>query len=185
MFHKMKLIYMRIVLVAAVGGAVFLLSRTKFEIKHEIDINASPAEVWQAITDFENYKRWNSQLAYLGGAVKPGGRLHLKLTADGAGPYEFKPTISYWEESRKFAWLAITGARGVFDGEHFFELRDTGNGKTRLINREEYRGILSQMIRRLPMMKKAPQGFEKMNRELKAFVEAGYLQKLAPGSEQG
>jgi hypothetical protein len=156
----------------AFAGVMLLLSRSRFEIKHEIDIHASPPEVWQVITDFDNYKRWNSQLEYLGGEIKPGGKLHLKLSAEGTAPYVFKPTITYWEENATFGWLAITGIPGVFDGEHFFELKDIGNGKTRLINREEYRGIVSQIIKRLPMMKQAPQGFKKMNEELKVYVEA-------------
>jgi hypothetical protein len=71
-----------------------------------------------------------------------------------------------------FGWIARTGGiPRIFDGEHFFEMKALDNGKTLLANREEYRGILSLLMRQLPMMKLAPQGFERMNRELKAFVE--------------
>jgi hypothetical protein len=71
-----------------------------------------------------------------------------------------------------FGWIARTGGiPRLFDGEHFFEMNDLGNGKTRLVNREEYRGVLSLLMQQLPMMKLAPQGFERMNRELKIFVE--------------
>jgi hypothetical protein len=59
----------------------------------------------------------------------------------------------------------------VFDGEHFFELQDLGNGKTMVVNREEYRGVLSLIIRNLPMMNNAPEGFELMNTELKRYCE--------------
>jgi hypothetical protein len=51
------------------------------------------------------------------------------------------------------------------------ELKDLGNGKTLLTNREEYRGVLSQIFRQLPMMKTAPEGFKKMNLELKNYIE--------------
>jgi hypothetical protein len=50
-------------------------------------------------------------------------------------------------------------------------LKDLGNGKTLLTNREEYRGLLSQIFRQLPMMKNAPEGFKKMNLELKKYIE--------------
>ena len=150
---------------------ILLLSRTSFEIRDEIEINASTDKVWATVIDFENYKNWNSQLTFLGGTVKPNGNLHLKLSATGAEPYEFKPDISYWQEEKQFAWIAKTGLPRIFDGEHFFELKDLGNGKTLLTNREEYTGILSQIFRQLPMMKTAPDGFKKMNLELKNYIE--------------
>jgi len=150
---------------------ILVLSRTSFEIRDEIEINAVSDKVWAAVIDFESYKNWNSQLSFLGGTVQPNGQLHLKLSATGAKPYEFKPLISYWQENKRFAWIAKTGLPRVFDGEHFFELKDLGNGKTLLINREEYRGVLSQIFKQLPMMKTAPDGFKKMNLELKHYIE--------------
>lgn len=160
--------WMTLLLIALV---LFALSFSKFEIRKEVEINAIPEKVWGSIIDFPNYKHWNTQLTYLGGNVKPNGSLHLKLSVAGTNPYEFKPTISHWDEHKKFAWLAITGLPRIFDGEHFFELIDLGNDKTLLINREEYRGILSLIMKNLPMMKDAPSGFEKMNAEIKTYVE--------------
>lgn len=150
---------------------LFALSFTQFEIRKEIVIEASPQKVWDVILDFPNYAQWNTQLFYLGGDLKPGGTLHLKLAVSEADPYEFKPIISHWEENQKFAWLAITGFPRVFDGEHFFELYELPEGKTLLVNREEYRGILSLLIKNLPMMKNAPEGFEQMNLAFKTHIE--------------
>jgi len=160
-------------LLLAIPLLLLVLSFTKFEIRHDIEINASPETVWKAILNFPNYKAWNTQLVFLGGDVQANGNLHLKLSATGTEPYEFKPIISSWEENKKFAWLAQTaGIPRIFDGEHFFELKDLGNGKTLLTNREEYRGILSLIFKNLPMMKDAPQGFKKMNVELKNHIES-------------
>lgn len=159
------------IIISSIAILLIALSFTRFEIKKEVIIHAPPKKVWQTIIDFENYHRWNTQLEYLGGEVKPNGKLHLKLTVEGTAPYEFKPVISRWEENKSFAWLAITGIPRVFDGEHFFELKKEGEGKTRLINKEEYRGILSLVIKNLSMMKEAPKGFAKMNQELKNYAE--------------
>ncbi|MDX2246971.1 MAG: SRPBCC domain-containing protein [Bacteroidia bacterium] len=150
---------------------LLILSFTQFEIRREIEIFAPPEKIWAAIIDFKSYKNWNTQLEYLGGEIVPQGNLHLKLSAEGADPYEFKPVISHWKENEQFAWLSRTSLPRVFDGEHFFELKPLEDGKTLLINREVYSGILSLIIRQLPMMKNAPQGFEKMNQELKTWIE--------------
>lgn len=149
-------------------AGLLALRFSRFEIRHEILIPAPVEQVWHTLIDFPSYSEWNSQLTYLGGEVKKGGLLHLRLAAAGADPYEFKPVVSYFEENTRFAWLAVTGVAGVFDGEHFFELSPAPGGSTRLINREEYRGILSQVMRHLPMMKQAPAGFVKMNEEIAA-----------------
>jgi hypothetical protein len=162
---------MILLIVLALVVLVFFLSQTQFEIRKDVEINATPEKVWNAVIDFEKYNQWNSQLQFLGGEVKPNGRLHLKLSAPGADPYEFKPIVSHWEERERFAWLAETGLPHIFDGEHFFELQDLNNGKTLVVNREEYRGVLSMIMQNLPMMKTAPEGFEKMNSELKQFIE--------------
>jgi hypothetical protein len=159
-------------ILSAIVVILLILAFTKFEIRKEIDLEAAPMEVWRVVTTFSEYGQWNSQLSYLDGAVQPGGRLHLRLAVEGTAPYAFYANISHWEVGKRFAWIARTGFPRVFDGEHFFELHDLGQGRTRLVNREEYRGLLSQIIRQLPMMKVAPSGFEKMNQELKAFVEA-------------
>jgi len=150
---------------------ILALSFTRFEIKKKVEIKAPVEKVWNHIIDFESYGEWNSQLEYLGGEVKPNGRLHLKLSVEGAEPYEFKPTISHWQENERFAWLARTGLPRIFDGEHFFELKKIDDSTTLVTNREEYRGVLSLIIKNLPMMKGAPEGFEKMNLELKNHIE--------------
>lgn len=150
---------------------IVILSRTQFEIRKDIEINAPPEHVWKTIINFERYKEWNSQLQYLGGEVKPQGTLHLKLSVRGTDPYEFKSLVSYWVENKRFAWLAETGLPRIFDGEHFFELQPLDDGKTLVVNREEYRGVLSLIIKKLPMMKNAPEGFALMNAELKRYCE--------------
>ena len=152
-------------------GILLLLSRTKFEVRHDITINAPIEKVWETVIDFPNYNKWNSQLFYLGGTISLNEKIHLKLSVEGTTPYEFKPTISHWKDKQMFAWIAITGLPKIFDGEHFFELQDLGNGRTLLVNREEYRGILSLIMQQIPAMKLAPKGFEKMNNELKEYIE--------------
>lgn len=156
-----------VVVLAVVIGLLF----SRFEIRHEIQIQAPASEVWQAITAFHDLHKWNSQLEYLCGEVTLKGKLQLRLSAQGAAPYTFNAVVSVMETEKRFAWLAITGLPRIFDGEHFFELEALSDGSTLLVNREEYRGLLSPIIKRLPMMQSAPEGFRLMNEELKRYVE--------------
>jgi len=157
-----------LVLVVGLLGA----SRTSSVIEWGIDIAAPPARVWAVLAAHAHYSDWNTQLAWLGAPASLGATLHLRLVADGADPYEFKPLVTAWEPERRFTWLAITGMPRLFDGEHTFTLEPLGERGTRVVNREEYRGVLSLLMKNLPMMAGAPAGFRKMNEELRRRAEA-------------
>lgn len=148
-----------------------LFAHCSFEIRSEVKIHASQKEVWKTIINMDKYHEWNTQMYYLEGRIAKGEVIKLKLDTKGADPYEFQPIINHWEEEKIFGWIARTGIPYIFDGEHIFELSEE-NGSTNLINRETYSGILSPIIKQLPMMKEAHSGFEKMNQELKTYVES-------------
>lgn len=164
--RKIALFSSLLVLIGLAG-----LSTASFEIREEVVINAPPQRVWEVLVDFPHYAEWNTQLSWLGGIAGPQQTLKLRLAAAGTEPYEFAPVVSQWQPESRFAWLARTGAPRVFDGEHFFELEPLSEGRTRLVNRELYSGILAPIIQRQPMMAGAPQGFAKMNLEIKARAE--------------
>lgn len=158
----------------AVGIVVFVaaLSRASFVVEERVEIDAPPRDVWAVLMDHTAYAAWNTQLGWLGGPASAGATLHLRLSVDGVAPYEFRPAVTALVEEQRFVWLARTGLPRVFDGEHAFVLVPLPGGRTLLTNREEYRGVLSPLLQRLPMMKLAPAGFAKMNREIKARVES-------------
>ena len=54
---------------------------------------------------------------------------------------------------------------------HVFELSPLPGGGTRLRNREVYSGLLSPLVRRLPAIRNAQPGFDRMNAELKQRTE--------------
>lgn len=142
-----------------------------FIIEHTIEIKAPAAKVWQVIVEMENYEQWNSQLFYLGGNLALGEKIQLKLITTGQKGYEFKPKIIVFKEGKEFTWLAQTGFKGIFDGEHHFTLKER-NDTTILHNYEKYSGLLSPLMQRLPMMKDADKGFALMNQEIKLRAES-------------
>lgn len=163
----------RVALGAALALALVLgaASFSSFEVRAVVVIDAPPETVWSAIVDLPGHATWNHQLTHLGGAVEPGGTLHLRLSADGAEPYEFFAEVTQLERPTHFAWLGRTGLPRVFDGHHHFELEPLPDGRTKLVNRERYTGVLSPLMRRLPMMANAQPGFAAMNEDLKRHVE--------------
>lgn len=60
----------------------------------------------------------------------------------GGSEYEFEPRVIAYVEPEHFAWVARTGVRGMFDGEHHFKLEKTNEGGTVLHNYENYSGLM-------------------------------------------
>lgn len=141
------------------------------EIRTEIEIAASPADVWRVLTDLASFSKWNPFVRSIEGALAEGERLRVRLAPPGSSGMTFRPTVLRVAEPREFRWLGHLLMPGLFDGEHIFELEDLG-GKTRFVQREEFRGILAG-----PMLKalrdKTHRGFISMNQALRERVESG------------
>ncbi|MGB3636155.1 MAG: SRPBCC domain-containing protein [Rivularia sp. (in: cyanobacteria)] len=143
-----------------------------FVIDTDIIINAPAEQVFAVLTDLRNYSQWNEQLFCHSGEPQVGSKLKLELRLPEGKGFSFEPTVITYEENCRFAWLATTMLKGIFDGEHRFELTLLESNRTKLRNTEYYSGLLSPLFQRMPMMQDADKGFERMNEALKVRVES-------------
>ena len=142
-----------------------------FTVEASVDIDAPPDRVWAVLLDLPRYREWNTLLVHLEGEPVLGQRITLRLAPPAGRTYTFRPVVTSHRPPERFAWKAVTGVPGIIDGEHVFELSALPDGRTRLRNREVYSGLLSALMRRLPAMRDAQPGFERMNAELKQRTE--------------
>lgn len=135
------------------------------EIKTEITINATPEKIWSVLTDFACYPDWNPFVKSLTGNVAVGSK--IKITLPGM---KFSPTVLVLEKNREFRWLGHLLFPGLFDGEHRFQIVDNGDGTSKLIHAEKFRGILVGIFAR-KLKGETKRGFEEMNLQLKIRAE--------------
>lgn len=84
----------------------------------------------------------------------------------------FKPTVRASEPGREFSWLGKLLLPRILDAEHQFRLEPVGEGRTKFVQSEEFRGFLVRLIlNRIGDQTRL--GFEAMNQALKERVEAG------------
>ena len=140
------------------------------EIKTEIAINASPAKVWEVLTDFGNYPSWNPFIKSVTGPVKVGNKITARIEPPEASGMTFKPTILVFEPNKELRWLGKLLFAGLFDGEHKFELINAGNGTSKFIQSEKFRGILVPLFEK-QLNDNTKRGFEAMNKKLKEVAE--------------
>ncbi len=147
-----------------------MMAKRKTEIRTSIDINATPAQVWRILMDFENYPTWNTFIKSITGKAEKGARLAAFIEPPGGKGMQFNPKVLAVEPNKEFRWLGHLFIPGLFDGEHIFELTDNGNGTTTFVQRERFGGILVPLFKKM-LNDNTRRGFEAMNAALKAKAE--------------
>jgi hypothetical protein len=83
----------------------------------------------------------------------------------------FQPVLLAVDPQRELRWRGSVGVRGVFDGEHIFQLQKLAGGGTRLLHGERFSGLLVPFIMRGAMLEATRNGFIAMNTALKKRLE--------------
>lgn len=137
------------------------------EIKTEIIINESPENVWKVFSQFDTYPSWNPFITSIYGNIAVGKEITVSIQPPGDNAMKFTPTVIALEPDKEFRWLGVFIMKGVFDGEHFFQLIDNRNGTTTFIHGEKFKGALVPFFN----FNSTQQGFAAMNVALKDRVE--------------
>ena len=138
-------------------------------IHTEIGIGAAAATVWAVLIDTGKWAEW-TPFAQLSGRVAVGERVSVTLTPPGKSPITMRPAIVKLDAGREFRWLGHLGVPGLFDGEHGFRVVPEDVGRCRFEHFETFRGLLVAPIMWM-VGDVTRQGFEAMNRALKALAE--------------
>ena len=106
----------------------------------EIVIAADPDRVWDVLTDFESWPKWNPAVKSMSiqGGVEPGTDFNWK-----AGPGTIKSQIQQVERPRLIGWTGKTlGIAAV----HAYRLEAEG-GQTSVRTEESYDGFIARVFR--------------------------------------
>lgn len=147
------------------------INTTMKRIETKITINATPGQVWATLINFQDYPDWNPFIVQLKGEAVAGTTLEAHLKVGDRAPQVFKPKVLVCRPSEEFRWLGKLFVRGLFDGEHYFQLRALPGGHTEFTHGEQFSGILSGLILKM-IGADTVQGFERMNEALRVRVEA-------------
>jgi hypothetical protein len=139
-------------------------------LQSEIEIDAPPAAVWAVLSDLDAYGEWNPFIRRIGGDLREGATLDVRIEPPGGRGMTFAPTVLVARPERELRWIGRLLVPGIFDGEHSFELEPIDGGRTRFVQSERFSGILVRVLG--SMLGKTELGFEQMNAALKERVEA-------------
>jgi hypothetical protein len=143
-------------------------------IRTEIEINATPEKVWAILTDFQNYPSWNPFITSLIGNVEEGSTIIAHIEPPDANGMTFKLKILVNKLNQELRWIGRLFFKGIFDGEHIFQLIDNKNGSTTFVQSEIFTGILVPLFSK-QLDNNTKRGFEAMNEKLKIKAESNLL----------
>jgi hypothetical protein len=138
-------------------------------IRTDIDIDATPEQVWELLTDLAAYPAWNPFIVRAEGVVETGRRLTLTMQPLGGRETTLHPRLVEVVAPRRLRWRGTLGVPGLMDAEHTFMLEPRGSG-TRLVHQEDFRGVLVPLLAAALDRKTLP-AFVAMNEALKCRAE--------------
>lgn len=167
-----KLSIISVVLLCVGCGILWVKGKDMHEIKTEIEINSSPEEVWQVLTDINGWSEWSPIINGSTGEASLGAQVEITMAGkDNKDGPKYSPKVTTFEKPKLFRWRAKMIAEFIFTNDKVFELVETPNG-TKLIHKELFRGLM------LPLMcsqldKGVPSMLDSMNKALKEKLEKG------------
>lgn len=153
-----------------VAGAFAFAPRA--EIVTEVEIDATPAEVWSLLGNPRSYRDWNPFIVSMEGELDEGATLVNTMRPQAGSEMTFRPTVLKVVPERELHWLGRLLLPRIFDGEHYFILEEREGG-TRLVHGERFRGVLLWFIDTGQFRA----DFERMNAALKARIDSSVAGK--------
>jgi hypothetical protein len=135
-----------------------------------IDIDAGRERVWQILVDLPAYGEWNPFIVAAAGRLEKGEQLTLRMQNVGGRVMTLRPTVAEVRARELLRWLGRLWIPGLLDVEHSFALTDRSGGGTRLVQQEQFRGVLVPAVARTLDRGTLP-AFVRMNAELKRRAE--------------
>ena len=141
-------------------------------IETDIEIDASPSEVWRILMDFASYPEWNPFIQRMAGDAAEGAPLEVFLQLPEGRGMSINPHVLVAKSDRELRWRGKVLVRGVFDGEHYFILEVLDGGRTRFLHGERFTGLLVPFFS--GVIRSAAEGFKQMNVAFKERVERSH-----------
>lgn len=160
---------MKTLLITAIIALTTTTAMAK-EIRTEIRIQATPEQVWSILTNFSNYPQWNPFIKSITGIPLVGQKITARIEPPKAQGMTLTPVVLAYTPNKEFRWKGKLLIKGLFDGEHIFELIDNGDGSTTFIQREQFHGILIPLFNKM-LEVNTVNGFHLMNQKLKELAE--------------
>jgi hypothetical protein len=141
-----------------------------YEIRTEIAINATPAQVWDVLTDFPRYPEWNPFVLEVKGAVRQNAMIRYRFEMPRGVRIWTPATVLKFEPESELRFSANFLTPTVFRGDHYFAIQRTGQTGVIFHHGEVISGLLFPVVQ-LILQNLGPRMFHALNGALKQRTE--------------
>lgn len=112
------------------------------ELITTINVSAPISQVWDILTDLENWPSWNPIVNKTSGSISMGSHVSVTMRgANGKDAQSYAPVITKLEAPNYLRWRAKMMAEFLFTNDKVLELSSDG-GNTKIIHKELFSGWL-------------------------------------------
>jgi hypothetical protein len=136
------------------------------EIKTEKVIDASLEDIWKVLTNFSDYKNWNSFITNISGTLVENEKLIVHISPPNGKKEKFSPNLLKVKKLQEVRWAGVFISPWLFRGEHYFKLTKISEKQTLLTQGEIFTGLLVPLAAK-KLNGNVKKGFENMNEDLR------------------
>jgi len=140
------------------------------ELRTDIEISAAQQRVWDVLTDFSTYSRWNPFIRRVQGIAQEGSSLEVCIHPPGARRTTFRATVLVADPPHELRWRARLIFPEVFEVEHQLLLGSLPGGEVRFEQNLASSGLVALLLHD-SLERNIYRGFREMNSALKGRVE--------------
>ena len=97
--------------------------------------------VWQVLTDFPNYSKWNPVIVQVKGEAKVRTKLEIHLRTRGGKNRIYKPTITKVQPNHELRWFGKSFFPGMLNGERIFTIQSLGINNVHFFHGQIFTGL--------------------------------------------
>jgi hypothetical protein len=155
------------------------------EISTHVDIRADASLVWDILTDFATYQRWNPLVRSVRGVAQRGDTIVIteKRSRNGrlartSPSATVRRTVKHVREPHELYWQGSWGSDSIYASERRFRIEALRAGGVRFHQSERFGGLALPFLWLLLRRERIP-GFHAMNLALKARAERAEAEIVA------
>lgn len=135
-----------------------------------IEIAASDAAVWELLSDFDGWEKWNPLYVETGGSLRVGETIAFTVALEGMKPRKGSATVLTVQPNTLLQYG--TGAfAGLVRATRYIEIRPSGPERCTVVNGEHMGGLLGPLLYKL-VGEKVRIGLKGMNEALRTLAES-------------
>jgi hypothetical protein len=116
------------------------------QVGTEIEIDATPEQVWQIRTDYAGWSAWNPLLYRAVGQLAVGEQIEIAFQGPGSKEVFIQCTVVNLTPERTWSWTYSTALPLLCRGVHSFTVEPSDSGRTRFAHREEFKRLLVPLL---------------------------------------